>query len=82
VLLAVSTGASFDPKLDPWIRLVQFIGLLAVAGAVLSWWSVWASWRRPGSIGSKAFSLIVALALADLVWFSFAFNLISARLNY
>ncbi|MEO8449777.1 MAG: serine hydrolase domain-containing protein, partial [Gemmatimonadota bacterium] len=83
VLLAVSSGgASFDPKLDPWIRLVHLIGVMAVAGAAISWWSVWVTWRRPGSIGSKAFSLIVALALADLVWFSFAFNLISARLNY
>ena len=67
---------------EPWIRVVQFIGLLCVAGAAAAVWNVWVTWRGRRSVWAKAWSLLLALALLDLVWFSFAFGLISVQLNY
>ena len=59
-------------------RLVQVIGLVGVGGAGVAWWTVWVGAGR----GGVAARVAVALALTDLVWFSFAFGLISAQLNY
>jgi CubicO group peptidase (beta-lactamase class C family) len=83
LLLAVSSGAvGFDPRLDRWIRLVHLIGVVMVAGAVVAWWSVWVGARERSPRSGTAVRLAVALALTDLVWFSFAFGLISRALNY
>ncbi len=65
-----------------WIRLLQLIGLACVAGAGIALWNVWRTWRLPRvSWPARVWSLVLALALLYLVWFSFAFHLISARIN-
>jgi CubicO group peptidase (beta-lactamase class C family) len=83
LLLAVGSGqVAFDPRLDPWIRVIQLIGVAAVIGAALAGRSTWQTWRERKSVGERIGSLMVTLALLDLVWFSFAFNLLSVGLNY
>jgi CubicO group peptidase (beta-lactamase class C family) len=73
--LASTVGA------EPWIRLVQLIGLLTVAGAVAALWNAWRTWTGPYALRAKAGNTLSALALLYLAWFSFAFHLISVRLN-
>lgn len=73
--LASTVGA------EPWIRLLQAVGLLTAAGAALAVWNAWLTLRSGGSNWSKARSVLLALGLLYVVWFSFAFHLISIRLN-
>jgi Beta-lactamase len=83
VASAASASAPFNVGFDPWIRLVQAIGLLCVAGTVVAAWNAgltWSTGRR--SAWAKAWSVVLAFALADLAWFSFAFGLLSVHLNY
>ena len=66
----------------PWIRLIQLIGLACIVGAGIAGWNVWRTWQRPrASWATRAWSLVLALALMYVVWFSFAFHLIIARNN-
>lgn len=66
---------------EPWIRLIQLMGLCCIAGAAVAAWNAWLTWRGKRSVWAKVWSLVLALALLYLVWFSFAFHLISVRLN-
>jgi CubicO group peptidase (beta-lactamase class C family) len=75
-------GAPSEMGFEPWIRLVQVIGLLCVAGAAVAVWNAWLTCTRRRSAWARIWSVVLALALLELVWFSFAFNLISATLNY
>jgi CubicO group peptidase (beta-lactamase class C family) len=80
----VAMGADFA-SIDgatPWIRLIQLIGLACVAGVAIALWWVWRIWRLPrASWPARVWSLVLTLALMYLAWFSFAFHLISARIN-
>ncbi|RFA29923.1 hypothetical protein CAI21_08845 [Alkalilimnicola ehrlichii] len=74
--------AEFDTGLDRWIRAVQAIGLLSIVATVVAAWSAWQTLIGPHSLGTKIWSIIVALAMVQLAWFSLAFGLISIDLNY
>ena len=65
---------------ERWVRVIQVIGLACVAGAVISLANVTFAWKARG-VWRKAHSLLVAFALVFLAWFSFAFRLISVRIN-
>jgi hypothetical protein len=85
VVLLMAAGANpaaLSTALDPWIRLIQLIGLACVAGAAVTVWNAWITFRGQRDWWAKVSSVILALALLDLVWFSFAFSLISVHLNY
>jgi CubicO group peptidase (beta-lactamase class C family) len=84
VLIVSASGslAGLHIGLDPWIRLLQFIGLLCAAGAVGAVWNAWTTCRGEQAWWAKAGSVALALAVLNIVWFSFAFSLISAGLNY
>jgi len=74
--------AGFHIGLDPWIRVLQLLGLLCVVGALGAVWNAWATWRGRQAWWAKTGSVLFALAMLDIVWFSFAFSLISPGLNY
>jgi hypothetical protein len=85
MLLLAAIGSdllSMDPGLDPWVRLVQLVGLVCVAGTAPAAWGAWATCRSAQSWWPKLHGVVVTLALVVLVWFSFAFSLISSGLNY
>jgi hypothetical protein len=84
VLIGSASGslAGLHIGLDPWIRLLQFIGLLCVAGAVAAVWNAWTTCRGGQAWWAKVCSVALALAMLDIIWFSFAFSLISTGLNY
>ena len=83
LIVGVAGGpAGFNVGMDPWIRLLQLIGLVCVAGAAVAVWNAWLTCAGSRSLWAKAWSVVLAFAMLDLVWFSFAFNLISTSLNY
>lgn len=65
-----------------WIRFVQFIGLIATVGAGVALWNALVICQATGNSWAKIWNTLVAFALLELVWFSFAFHLISLKLNY
>jgi hypothetical protein len=78
----LGTGVTSKVGTEPWIRLVQLLGLIATGGAVVGLWNAFATWQANGNTWAKIGNTLVALALLELVWFSFAFHLISLHLNY
>jgi hypothetical protein len=89
-ILAIVYGVSWillvsalsKANIDPWIRLVQCIGLLCVAGAAISAWNAWLTLKRRRSIWARIWTILITLALIEVVGFSFAFHLISWNVNY
>jgi CubicO group peptidase (beta-lactamase class C family) len=83
-LIAVIAGnpSLMDIGLDPWIRAVQCVGLLSVITAPGALWHAWSACRGSRGWWAKASSILVALAILGIVWFSLAFHLLSASLNY
>jgi hypothetical protein len=80
--IAMAADLASTEGAEPWIRLLQLIGLACIAGTGIGLWNVWLTWRRPrASWAGRVWSLVLALALMYLVWFSFAFHLISARID-
>ena len=65
-----------------WVRLVQAIGLLAIAAAAVSLRGVWLVASRKLGWVHLAGSVLVTLAMLELVWLSLGFHLLSARLVY
>ena len=74
--------ATFGDSLDPWLRLLHLFGLLATAGAGVALWNAWLAWRGAQGLGARFWSVVLAAALAVIVWFAFAFNLITLGLDY
>jgi hypothetical protein len=79
----VSDLAILDASLDPWLRMLQILGVLAVVGAGVAlcnlavvlgdkergWWT-------------KLWSTAIALACVEVAWFAFAYKLISWSVDY
>ena len=66
---------------EPWIRLVQALGLLCIPAAGVAAWNAWLTWRSKRGLWAKVSRSATAISLGYLVWFSFAFHLISARID-
>ena len=82
-VLALSSGLSiFTPALDPWIRLIQLLGVLTLAGSAIAVWNAWVNCTEKTGSWAKVWSIALALALLDVAWFSLNFGLISIGLNY
>jgi CubicO group peptidase (beta-lactamase class C family) len=81
--IAVSAGAiSFDVGTDPWIRVIQLIGLLTVPGLAVAVWNAWLTCTNHRAWWISAWSIVIPLALLALLWFSFAFHVICISLRY
>ena len=80
-LIALAADFASQVGVTPWIRLFQLMGLFCVAGAAVAVWSAWLTWHSSRAIWAKLWSVVLAFALLDLGWFSFAFHLISLRLS-
>ena len=77
-----ATAAVHDGRMDPWIMLLQAIGVLGVAGTAIALYDGWLVWRGAGGAWRKVASLLLAVACLAVVWFAFAFNLITFSVAY
>jgi len=73
LIVAISSGAPFDIGMDPWVRLIQGIGILCIVGLVATFWSASVTLAGSRPWWAKLSSVAVTFALLDLVWFAVAF---------
>lgn len=74
--------SAFGDALDPWLRLLQLIALIALAGAVGAIWNARVAWGGAQGRWALLWSVVVAAALMVIVWFAFAYKLMSFSLEY
>jgi CubicO group peptidase (beta-lactamase class C family) len=80
---ANSNISVFDDPLDFWLRLLQLLCLIGVAGAGLSVWNAMRVWTEAGrSWWAKTSVTVVTAALLAFVWFVVTLQLISVSLMY
>ena len=81
--IAIEAGAiSFDAGIDPWLRVIQLIGLLIMPGLAVAAWNAWLTCTGHRAWWVAAWSILIPLALLALLWFSFAFHAICLSLSY
>ena len=74
---------SLDEKLDPTLRMFQYVGIASAVGALFAVGSAVQSWRSPmRSFFGRLKESIVALAYLGLLWFAWAMNLFDFTLRY
>jgi CubicO group peptidase (beta-lactamase class C family) len=69
-------------ELDGRIRVLHGLGLLATAGLVVIVWYAWRTLRGRRAWHEKLWSVMLVGASAMVVWFAFAFGLITSSLQY
>jgi hypothetical protein len=73
----------FSSKNDIYVRILQLLSVLAVAGAIVPIVEfVFALQDRSRPWWTKASDGLVALSAVFLAWFVFAFRLVTLSLNY
>ena len=76
-VVAIAAGMGSYAGTNVWARLLQFMGLCCIVGVGVAAWHA----RRAPDMWSKTWSAVTACALLYIVWFSFAFHLISYRID-
>ena len=72
----------FNDALDPWLRLLHLIGLLGVAGAIVTTWRATRAWRAGRPWRVRLGTGVVALAMLWMTWFAIGFKLLTVSLKY
>lgn len=81
--MALKNIALLSPRGNPWIRLIQVVGWLAVLGTIAAVYNAVRSWRRPQTwLWTRIWDTLVALACIGVVWFVYTWNLLHWSLKY
>jgi CubicO group peptidase (beta-lactamase class C family) len=73
----------FGPGLDPILRALQLLGLLAIVGGAIALWNLVLVWRdRAQGWSARIGSALFALACLGIVWIAFTYKLLSPSLDY
>lgn len=72
----------YNYAIDWIVGLLEVSGLLAIAAAVVGAWVAWRMLRMDTSRLTRAWSVLVALALIGVVWLGVVGRLITWNLNY
>jgi CubicO group peptidase (beta-lactamase class C family) len=70
---ALSDLTLFNGDLDPWVRLMQVIGLVGIAGTAVAFWNAWLTWQSHRRWFSKVWSVVIAVSCLEVAWFALAF---------
>ncbi len=81
-MMVVASDLPSRAGTDGWVRLVQVVGVAFVVATVAAMLTLRQTWRTPVPRWVRIGRTVTALALLELVWFSFAFHLLSVHLNY
>jgi CubicO group peptidase (beta-lactamase class C family) len=69
--------------LDVWMRLLQLVLVVAIAGTLAAIWNAWLVARAPGRHKvATVWAVLIALAAAFLAWLCLDLGLLTASLNY
>jgi CubicO group peptidase (beta-lactamase class C family) len=71
-----------SPKGNPWLRLIQLVGWLAVLGTFVTIYSTIRSWRSQQWWATRLGNVVIALACVGAVWFIFTWNMLHWSLKY
>lgn len=83
LMLLESDLSALDSGLDIWMRLLQFVLLLAIVGTGFAIWNAWKITTSPGKHKFRTFwSIVIAASAAFLVWLALDAGLLTASLNY
>jgi hypothetical protein len=72
----------YSTALDPWVRALQWAGLIPIGAAVIGLWSTWQVSKLPVSLRYRLWNGALTAALLGIVWIGFVGKLISLNLNY
>lgn len=83
LLIGASGPGRFNARLDPLLRIIQFIGWLGVLGVIAAIYYAFESWiDRNRWWWSKIHALGMALACLGFAWFILYWNMLHWSLNY
>jgi CubicO group peptidase (beta-lactamase class C family) len=84
ILTAVNSDlTALNGPLDIWMRLLQLVLIVAIAGTVLAIWNAWTVARAPGRHWrATVWAVLIALSALFLVWLSLDVGLLTASLNF
>lgn len=69
--------------MDGWMRLLQLLLIVAIAGTVLAIWNAYGVVRAPGRHWiASIWAILIALSAAFLAWLALDLGLLTASLNY
>ncbi len=74
---------ALDGRLDIWMRLLQLLTWVAVAGTMLIIWNAWIMTRSPERKRlATGWTMLVALSAVFLVWLAFSLRTMTFGLNF
>jgi hypothetical protein len=74
---------ALNGPLDIWMRLLQLVLIVAIAGTVLAIWNAWTVAKAPGRHWrATLWAVLIALSAVFLVWLSLNTGLLTASLNF
>ncbi len=82
LVFAVGMEGVPTARMDPWIRLAQFVTLLALLASLLPIYNAFRSWSRPRWWWTRIWDTVVALACIGFIWIVFFGNFLQWRLSY
>jgi hypothetical protein len=69
--------------MDSWMRVLQLLLIVAIAGTVLAIWNAYSVVRAPGRHRiASIWAILIALSAAFLAWLALDLGLLTASLNY
>jgi CubicO group peptidase (beta-lactamase class C family) len=82
IILGLNDVAALNEQLDPWMRLLQVVGWLGIAGLVVTLDNLVRVWETPRWWWTRLWDSAIALASIAFVWFLFTWHLLHWRLMY
>lgn len=82
IILGLNDVAALNQQLDPWMRLLQVVGWLGIAGLVVTLDNLVRVWETPRWWWTRLWDTGIALASIAFVWFLFNWHLLHWRLMY
>ena len=75
--------SGLDDRIDPWLRGLQILAVLALAGSLAAFWNTLVVWTTRGSSWWARISApLVFLATAAVVWFIVVGRVLNPNLNF
>jgi CubicO group peptidase (beta-lactamase class C family) len=81
--VAEKSLSAVSDSFDPWLRMMQLLGLLTVVGTLVALYSAQSAWRnRARWFWSKLGESAIVVACLGLTWFILTWHLLALSLNY
>jgi hypothetical protein len=72
----------FSASLDPWLRLLQLVFILAILGSIAMVYSTYRLWHRNRGIWTTIYSAGLVIASFLFIWFVAVSRILQVSLKY